>query len=48
MKKINHKHIVNLHEVLSSPTKLYMVLELVTGGELFWRIGISLSLSLSL
>ena len=39
LKLINHRHVVKLHEVMSSPEKLYMVLELVTGGELFWRLG---------
>eukprot|EP00011_Vannellida_sp_DIVA3-517-6-12_P002842 CAMPEP_0114607050 /NCGR_PEP_ID=MMETSP0168-20121206/1872_1 /TAXON_ID=95228 ORGANISM="Vannella sp., Strain DIVA3 517/6/12" /NCGR_SAMPLE_ID=MMETSP0168 /ASSEMBLY_ACC=CAM_ASM_000044 /LENGTH=486 /DNA_ID=CAMNT_0001817923 /DNA_START=114 /DNA_END=1571 /DNA_ORIENTATION=- len=38
LKLINHKHVVRLYEVMSSPQKLYMVLELVTGGELFWSL----------
>ena len=33
--QIRHPHIVNLLEVMSSRDKIYMVLELVTGGELF-------------
>lgn len=35
MKNLSHPYIVQLHEVLCSPTKLYIVLELVMGRELF-------------
>ena len=35
MKQLTHPNIVALVEVLSSPTTIYLVLELVTGGELF-------------
>eukprot|EP00164_Ancoracysta_twista_P006274 GFYU01008716.1.p1 GENE.GFYU01008716.1~~GFYU01008716.1.p1 ORF type:complete len:329 (-),score=90.43 GFYU01008716.1:191-1177(-) len=35
MKMIKHKNIVNLIEVLASRTKIFIVLELVSGGELF-------------
>lgn len=35
MKRIHHPHVVNLHEVLVSEEYLYMVLEFVSGGELF-------------
>ena len=38
MKMINHKHIVSLIEVLASKAKIFIVLELVTGGELFDKI----------
>ena len=41
MKQIGSKenpHVVQLHEVLASKTKIYLVLELVTGGELFDKI----------
>ncbi|KAJ8768121.1 hypothetical protein K2173_021061 [Erythroxylum novogranatense] len=38
MKIVRHPNIVRLHEVLSSHTKIYIVLEFVTGGELFDRI----------
>nr|GMC65202.1 CBL-interacting serine/threonine-protein kinase 24-like [Ipomoea batatas] len=38
MKIVRHPCIVRLHEVLSSQTKLYIVLEFVTGGELFDEI----------
>jgi len=38
MKHITHPNIVKLKEVLSSHSKIYLVLELVTGGELFDKI----------
>ncbi|CAG9326269.1 CIPK3 [Blepharisma stoltei] len=38
MKHIRHPNIVKLYEVLSSHSKIYLVLELVTGGELFDKI----------
>ncbi|KAL1204331.1 CBL-interacting serine/threonine-protein kinase 17 [Cardamine amara subsp. amara] len=38
LKVLNHPNIVRLHEVLASKTKIYMVLECVTGGDLFDRI----------
>jgi len=39
MKKVNHPNIISLKEVYDSdPTKLYLVMELVTGGELFNKI----------
>ncbi|CDF33575.1 Serine/threonine protein kinase [Chondrus crispus] len=38
MKALNHNNIVNLREVLSSKTKLYIVMDLVRGGELFEQI----------
>lgn len=38
MKMISHKHIVNLRDVLASKTKIYIVCELATGGELFYRL----------
>uniref|UniRef100_A0A7S0G4H1 non-specific serine/threonine protein kinase n=2 Tax=Rhodosorus marinus TaxID=101924 RepID=A0A7S0G4H1_9RHOD len=34
MKQLNHRNIVGLHEVLSSTRKIYMVMDLVSGGEL--------------
>lgn len=39
MKILKHKNIVNMREVLQSQKNIYIVLELVTGGELFDRIG---------
>lgn len=38
MKLINHKNVIQLIEVLASPTTIYIVLELVDGGELFDKI----------
>mmetsp|Transcript_10537 Transcript_10537/g.15714 ORF Transcript_10537/g.15714 Transcript_10537/m.15714 type:complete len:419 (+) Transcript_10537:178-1434(+) len=38
MKVVKNPHVVQLHEVLASKTKIYLVLELVTGGELFDEI----------
>lgn len=38
MKIVKHKNIVNMIEVLASKTKIFIVLELVTGGELFEKI----------
>ncbi|XP_078176964.1 CBL-interacting protein kinase 24-like isoform X1 [Carex rostrata] len=38
MKIVRHPYIVRLYEVLASQTKIYIILELVTGGELFDRI----------
>ena len=41
MKKCNHPHIVQLHEVIDDPAteKIYLVLEYVDGGELEWQSG---------
>ncbi|XP_024018497.1 CBL-interacting serine/threonine-protein kinase 24-like [Morus notabilis] len=38
MKIVRHPNIVRLHEVLSSQTKIYIILEFVAGGELFDKI----------
>jgi 5'-AMP-activated protein kinase catalytic alpha subunit len=38
MKHVRHPNIVLLREVLASKTHIFIVLELVTGGELFDRI----------
>ncbi|XP_075490385.1 CBL-interacting serine/threonine-protein kinase 6-like [Primulina tabacum] len=38
MKMMKHPNIVELHEVMSSKTKIYFVMELVRGGELFEKI----------
>lgn len=38
MKLIRHPHVVQLYEVLASKTKIFIVLEFVTGGELFDKI----------
>lgn len=38
MRSLKHPHIVRMYEVLTSDKRLYIVMELVTGGELFERI----------
>jgi serine/threonine protein kinase len=38
MKLVKHPNIVQIFEVLASKTKIYLVLEYVTGGELFNKI----------
>ncbi|QHO22573.1 hypothetical protein HN51_046427 [Arachis hypogaea] len=38
MKLINHPNVVRIFEVMASKTKIYIVLELVNGGELFDKI----------
>ncbi|XP_042484070.1 CBL-interacting serine/threonine-protein kinase 24 isoform X2 [Macadamia integrifolia] len=38
MKIVRHPNIIGLHEVLASRTKIYIILEFVTGGELFDKI----------
>ncbi|KAH7678848.1 Non-specific serine/threonine protein kinase protein [Dioscorea alata] len=38
MKLIKHPNVIRMHEVMASKTKIYIVLEFVTGGELFDKI----------
>ncbi|KAJ6992533.1 CBL-interacting serine/threonine-protein kinase 23-like [Populus alba] len=38
MKLIRHPNVVRMYEVMASKTKIYIVLEFVTGGELFDKI----------
>ncbi len=38
MKMLNHPYVVHLYDVLQTQNNIYLVLELVTGGELFDRI----------
>uniref|UniRef100_A0A0E0KY78 non-specific serine/threonine protein kinase n=1 Tax=Oryza punctata TaxID=4537 RepID=A0A0E0KY78_ORYPU len=45
LKLLKHPHVVLLHEVAASKTKIYMVLEFVNGGELFERIAVKGKLS---
>ena len=40
MKLIKHPNVVQMYEVLASKTKIFIVLELVRGGELFDQIGL--------
>ncbi|KAH0454526.1 hypothetical protein IEQ34_016450 [Dendrobium chrysotoxum] len=41
MKLIRHPNVIRMYEVMASKTKIYIVLELVTGGELFDKIASS-------
>ncbi|MBA0694579.1 hypothetical protein Goari_004861 [Gossypium aridum] len=38
MKLIRHPNVIRMYEVMASKTKIYIVLEFVTGGELFKKI----------
>jgi calcium/calmodulin-dependent protein kinase I len=38
LKKVNHPNIIALKELFDTPDKLYLIMELVTGGELFDKI----------
>ncbi|ESO98355.1 hypothetical protein LOTGIDRAFT_114439 [Lottia gigantea] len=38
LRRVRHKYIIQLVEVFETPGKVYMVMELATGGELFDRI----------
>jgi serine/threonine protein kinase len=38
MKLIRHPNVIRMHEVMASKTKVYIVLDFVTGGELFDKI----------
>ncbi|KAG6490841.1 CBL-interacting protein kinase 29-like [Zingiber officinale] len=38
LRRLRHRHIVRLHEVLASRSKVYLVLDLAKGGELFSRV----------
>ncbi|KAJ4459574.1 putative Serine/threonine-protein kinase Chk2 [Paratrimastix pyriformis] len=38
LKQVKHPNIINIREIFDSPSHLYLILELVTGGELFDRI----------
>ena len=35
MKLFRHPHIIKLYQVISTPTDIFMVMEYVSGGELF-------------
>jgi serine/threonine protein kinase len=38
MSRLHHPHIVRLHEVLATKTKIYFIMDFVRGGELFAKI----------
>lgn len=38
MRMLNHKNLISLKEVMQTKTNIYIVLELITGGELFAKI----------
>nr|XP_016470534.1 PREDICTED: CBL-interacting serine/threonine-protein kinase 14-like isoform X2 [Nicotiana tabacum] len=38
MRRLRHPHIVHLHEVLATKTKIYFVMEFAKGGELFAKV----------
>lgn len=38
MKELNHNFVVGLKEVLNSRSRIYIIMELVRGGELYWRL----------
>ena len=38
LKRVNHPHIVSMHEEFDTPARLFLVLQYVDGGELFDRI----------
>ncbi|KAI3804254.1 hypothetical protein L1987_25668 [Smallanthus sonchifolius] len=38
MRRLNHQNILKLHEVMATKTKIYLVMELAAGGELFTQL----------
>ncbi|XP_038706938.1 CBL-interacting serine/threonine-protein kinase 11 [Tripterygium wilfordii] len=38
MRRLNHPHIVKLHEVLASKSKIYFIMDYIKGGELFAKV----------
>ena len=40
LKRIKHPFIANMHEIMSSREKIFLVMELVTGGDLFDKIAV--------
>ncbi|KAD6453035.1 hypothetical protein E3N88_07740 [Mikania micrantha] len=38
MRRLNHPNILRLHEVMATKTKIYLVMELAAGGELFTQL----------
>jgi len=38
LKRVNHPHVVKLFDLFETDTEYFLVLQLITGGELFDRI----------
>ncbi|KAI9188287.1 hypothetical protein H9P43_002678 [Blastocladiella emersonii ATCC 22665] len=38
LSRVKHRNVIRLFEMYESPTKIYLIMEIVTGGELFDRI----------
>jgi len=38
MKQVSHKNVLSLHEIFETENEISMIIELVTGGELFFKI----------
>ncbi|GAB2300766.1 CBL-interacting serine/threonine-protein kinase 14 [Dionaea muscipula] len=38
MRRLHHRHIIRLHEVLASRTRIYFVMDFAKGGELFAKV----------
>ena len=48
LKQLRHPHVVELKEVLASRQQIFMVMELVPGGELFDKIAAEGPMSVSI
>ena len=48
LKLFRHPHIIKLYEVITTPTDIFMIMEFVSGGELFDYIGKSHSVRMDL
>ncbi|WRX35106.1 Protein kinase domain - like 10 [Theobroma cacao] len=44
MKLLNHPHVVKIHEVIGSKTKIYIIMEYVSGGQLSDKLSYSIKL----
>ncbi len=40
LKLFRHPHIIKLYEVITTPSHIFMIMEFVSGGELFDYIGL--------
>lgn len=48
LKSIRHRNVVRMIEVLKSANHIYIVMELICGGELFDRIGTECTIELNI